>query len=85
VTDGLLALVAAGLSLAQMQRYPDPQDRSALNITFVLLQTLSLVFRRRAPFTVFAIAALALAVQGALELQGPLFAYESGLIRPGTR
>jgi signal transduction histidine kinase len=75
VTDGLLALVAAGLSLAQMQRYPDPQDRSALNITFVLLQTLPLVFRRRAPFTVFAIAALALAVQGTLELQGPLFAF----------
>jgi signal transduction histidine kinase len=75
VTDGLLALVAAGLSLAQMQRYPNPQDRSALNITFVLLQTLSLVFRRRAPFTVFAIAALALAVQGTLELQGPLFAF----------
>jgi signal transduction histidine kinase len=75
VTDGLLALVAAGLSLAQMQRYPNPQDRSALNITFVLLQTLPLVFRRRAPFTVFAIAALALAVQGTLELQGPLFAF----------
>ena len=75
MTDGLLALVAAGLSLAQMQRYPNPQDRSALNITFVLLQTLPLVFRRRAPFTVFAIAALALAVQGTLELQGPLFAF----------
>jgi signal transduction histidine kinase len=75
VTDGLLALVAAGLSLAQMQGYPSPKDRSTLNIAFVLLQTLPLTFRRRAPFTVFAIAALALAVQGNLGLQGPLFAF----------
>jgi signal transduction histidine kinase len=75
VTDGMLALVAAGLSLAQMQGYPSPQDRSTLNIAFVLLQTLPLAFRRRAPFTVFAIAALALGVQGNLELQGPLFAF----------
>jgi signal transduction histidine kinase len=75
VTDGLLALVAAGLSLAQMQGYPSPQDRSTVNIAFVLLQTLPLAFRRRAPFTVFALAALALGVQGNLGLQGPLFAF----------
>ena len=75
VTDGLLALVAAGLSLAQMQSFPIPRDRSPLNIMLVLLQTLPLAFRRRAPFTVFAIAAVALAVQGSLELRGPLFAF----------
>jgi signal transduction histidine kinase len=75
VADGLLALVAAGLALAELQSFPSPQDRSPLNITLVLLQTLPLAFRRRAPFTVFAIAAVALAVQGSLELRGPLFAF----------
>jgi len=75
VADGLLALVAAGLSLAQMQGYPSPRDRSTLNIALVLLQTLPLVFRRRAPFTVFAVAATALGVQGSLQLGGPLFAF----------
>jgi signal transduction histidine kinase len=67
--------VAAGLSLAELQSFPSPQDRSPLNIALVLLQTLPLAFRRRAPFTVFAIAAVALAVQGSLELRGPLFAF----------
>ena len=52
VADGLLALVAAGLALAELQSFPSPQDRSPLNITLVLLQTLPLAFRRRAPFTV---------------------------------
>jgi signal transduction histidine kinase len=75
LADGLLALVAAGLSLAQMQGYPSPRDRSTLNIALVLLQTLPLVFRRRAPFTVFAVAAAAVGVQGALGLRGPLFAF----------
>ena len=75
VADGLLALVAAGLALAELQSFPSPQDRSSLNITLVLLQTLPLAFRRRAPFTVFAVAAVALAVQGSLELRGPLFAF----------
>jgi signal transduction histidine kinase len=75
VADGLLALVAAGLALAELQNFPSPQDRSPLNITLVLLQTLPLAFRRWAPFTVFAIAAVALAVQGMLELRGPLFAF----------
>jgi hypothetical protein len=67
--------VAAGLSLAELQSFPGSQDRSPLNITLVLLQTLPLAFRRRAPFTVFAIAAVAPAVQGSLELRGPLFAF----------
>jgi signal transduction histidine kinase len=75
VADGLLALVATGLSLAQMQGYSSPRDRSTLNIAFVLLQTLPLVFRRRAPFTVFAIAAASLGVQGTLGFRGPLFAF----------
>jgi signal transduction histidine kinase len=75
VADGLLALVAAGLALAELQSFSNPQDRSPLNITLVLLQTLPLAFRRRAPFTVFAVAAVALAVQGSLELRGPLFAF----------
>jgi signal transduction histidine kinase len=75
LADGLLALVAAGLSLAQLQGFPSPRDRSALNIALVLLQTLPLVFRRRAPFTVFAVVAVAVAVQGILELRGPLFAF----------
>jgi signal transduction histidine kinase len=75
VADGLLALVAAALALAELQSFPSPQDRSPLNITLVLLQTLPLAFRRRAPFTVFAIAAVALAVQGSLEFRGPLFAF----------
>jgi signal transduction histidine kinase len=75
VADGLLALAAAGLSLAQLQGFPSPRDRSPLNIAFVLLQTLPLVLRRRAPFTVFAVAAVALGVQGSLQLRGPLFAF----------
>jgi signal transduction histidine kinase len=75
VADGLLALVAAGIALAELQSFPSSRDRSPLNITLVLLQTLPLAFRRRVPFTVFAIAAVALAVQGSLELRGPLFAF----------
>jgi signal transduction histidine kinase len=75
MADGSLALVAAGLSLAELQSFPGPRDRSPLNIMLVLLQTLPLVLRRRAPFTVFVIAALALAVQGSLQLRGPLFAF----------
>jgi signal transduction histidine kinase len=75
LADGLLALVAAGLALAELQSFPSPRDRSPLNVVLVLLQTLPLVARRRAPFTVFATAALALAVQGSLQLQGPLFAF----------
>jgi signal transduction histidine kinase len=75
LADGLLALVAAGLSLAQLQGFPSPRSRGALNVALVLLQTLPLVFRRRAPFTVFAVAAAAAAVQGTLQLRGPLFAF----------
>jgi hypothetical protein len=75
VADGLLALVAAGLSLAELQSFPSPRDRSTLNIMLVLLQTLPLALRRRAPFAVFAVAGLALAVQGSLQLRGPLFAF----------
>jgi signal transduction histidine kinase len=75
VADGLLALVAAGLSLAQLQGFPSPRSRGALNVALVLLQTLPLVLRRRAPFTVFAVAAAAAAVQGTLQLRGPLFAF----------
>ena len=75
VADGLLALVAAGLSLAQLQSFPSPRSRGTLNVALVLLQTLPLVFRRRAPFTVFAVAAAAAAVQGTLQLRGPLFAF----------
>ena len=75
LADGLLALVAAGLSLAQLQGYPSPRDRSTLNVALVLLQTLPLVFRRRAPFTVFAVVAAVTAVQGTLQLRGPLFAF----------
>jgi signal transduction histidine kinase len=75
VTDGLLALVAAGLSLAQLQSFPIPRDRSPLNVALVLLQTLPLVFRRRAPFTVFAVVAASAGVQGILGLRGPLFAF----------
>jgi signal transduction histidine kinase len=44
-------------------------------VALVLLQTLPLVVRRRAPFTVFAVAAAAAAVQGTLQLRGPLFAF----------
>jgi signal transduction histidine kinase len=75
VADGLVALVAAGLSLAQLQGFPNPYDRSTLNVVLVLLQTLPLAFRRRAPFTVFAVVAAAAGVQGVLELRGPLFAF----------
>jgi signal transduction histidine kinase len=75
VADGLLALVAAGFSLAQLQGFASPRDRSTLNVALVLLQTLPLVFRRRAPFTVFAIAAASAAVQGSLQLRSPLFAF----------
>jgi signal transduction histidine kinase len=75
LADGLLALLAAGLSLAQLQSFPSPRDHSPLNIALVLLQTLPLVLRRRAPFMVFAAAATALGVQGSLQLRGPLFAF----------
>jgi signal transduction histidine kinase len=75
LTDAAIALVAAGLALAQMQGYPTARERGAVNVTLVLLQTLPLVGRRRLPFTVFTIAAAALGVQGALWLQNPLFAF----------
>jgi signal transduction histidine kinase len=75
VTDGLLALVAAGFSLAQMQGFANPRDRSTLNIALVLVQTLPLVLRRRAPFTVFAVAAASAGAQGVLGLRSPLFAF----------
>jgi signal transduction histidine kinase len=74
LVDGLVALAAAGLALAQLQDQPDPRDRGSLNIAFVLLQTLPLVARRWAPFTVFAVAAGSLAIQGALGFYSPTFA-----------
>jgi signal transduction histidine kinase len=75
LADGLVALVAAGLSLAQLQGSPIPHDRGGgLNVVFVLLQTLPLVVRRRLPFTVFAVAAGSMAVQGTLGFYGPTFA-----------
>jgi hypothetical protein len=75
LADGLVALVAAGLALAQLQAYPSPPDRSPLNVAFVLLQTLPLVVRRRLPFTVFAVGAGSLAVQGTIGLYSPTFAF----------
>jgi hypothetical protein len=63
------------VSLAQLQAAPGQRHQSALNIALVLLQTLPLVVRRRVPFMVFAVGAVALAVQGFLELQSPTFAF----------
>jgi signal transduction histidine kinase len=75
LVDGLVALVAAGLALAQLQDQPTPRDRGGtLNLVFVLLQTLPLVARRRLPFTVFAVGAGAMAVQGTLGFYSPTFA-----------
>ncbi len=73
--DGLVALAAAGLSLAQLQGAPNPRDQSTLNIALVLLQTVPLVVRRRTPFLVFAVAAGSLAVQGTLGFHSPTFAF----------
>jgi signal transduction histidine kinase len=75
LADGLVALIAAGLALAQLQEQPNPRDRSTLNIAFVLLQTLPLVVRRRLPFTVFAVGAGSMAVQGPLGFYSPTFAF----------
>jgi signal transduction histidine kinase len=76
LADGLVALVAAGLALAQLQESSIPHDRGgALNVAFVLLQTLPLVVRRRLPFTVFAVGAGSMAVQGALGFYSPTFAF----------
>ena len=70
-----MALVAAGLALAQLQESSIPHHRGGtLNVVFVLLQTLPLVVRRRLPFTVFAVAAASMAVQGALGFYSPTFA-----------
>jgi signal transduction histidine kinase len=74
LTDGLVALAAAGLALAQLQEQPDPRDRGGLNVALVLLQTLPLVARRRWPFPVFAVAAGSLAAQGVAGLYSPTFA-----------
>jgi signal transduction histidine kinase len=74
LADGLVALVAAGLALAELQEQPGPRDRGALNVAFVLLQTLPLVARRRLPFPAFAVAAGSLAVQGTLGFYSPTFA-----------
>jgi signal transduction histidine kinase len=74
VADGLVALVAAGLAVAQLQERPSPLDRSELNVAFVLAQTLPLVVRRRLPFTVFAVGAAAMAAQGTLGWYSPTFA-----------
>ena len=76
LADGLVALVAAGLALAQLQESSISRDRGgALNVAFVLLQTLPLVVRRRLPFTVFAAGAGSMAVQGALGFYSPTFAF----------
>jgi signal transduction histidine kinase len=76
LADGLVALVAAGLALAQLQESSIPHDRGgALNVAFVLLQTLPLVVRRRLPFTVFAVGAGSMAVQGTLGFYSPTFAF----------
>jgi signal transduction histidine kinase len=75
VTDALVALVAAGLALAQLQERAGPADRGGLNVAFVLAQTLPLVVRRRLPFAVFAVGAATLAVQGTLGLYSPTFAF----------
>jgi signal transduction histidine kinase len=74
LADGLVALVAAGLALAELQEQPSPRDRGTLNIAFVLVQTLPLVVRRRLPFTVFAVGAGSMAVQGTLGFYSPTFA-----------
>jgi signal transduction histidine kinase len=74
LADGLVALVAAGLALAQLQEQPGARDRGALNVALVLLQTLPLVVRRRLPFTVFAVGAGSMAVQGTAGLYSPTFA-----------
>jgi signal transduction histidine kinase len=73
--DALVALVAAGLGLAQLQERAGPADRGGLNLALVLAQTLPLVARRRLPFTVFAVGAATLAVQGTLGLYSPTFAF----------
>jgi signal transduction histidine kinase len=75
LVDGLVALVAAGLAVAQLQEQPSPRDRSLLNLALVLVQTLPLLVRRRLPFTVFAVGAGSLAVQGTLGFYSPTFAF----------
>jgi signal transduction histidine kinase len=75
LADGLVAAVAAGLAVAELQEQPSARDRGPLNIAFVLVQTLPLVVRRRVPFTVFAVGAGSLAVQGTLGLYSPTFAF----------
>jgi signal transduction histidine kinase len=75
LADGLLALVAAGLALAQLQERPDPADRGTLNVVLVLAQTLPLTARRRLPALVFAVGAGSMAVQGTLGLYSPTFAF----------
>ncbi len=75
LADGLVALVAAGLAVAQLQEHSSLPDRSPLNVAFVLVQTLPLVVRRRLPFTVFAVGAGSLAVQGTLGFYSPTFAF----------
>jgi signal transduction histidine kinase len=75
LADGLMALVAAGLALAQLQEQPSPRDRGTLNLTFVLLQTLPLMVRRRLPFTVFVVGAGSMAAQGVLGFYSPTFAF----------
>jgi signal transduction histidine kinase len=75
VADGLLALVAAAVAVAQLQGAASPRDRGALNVALVLLQALPLVGRRRVPFVVFAVGAVALGVQGLLNLWSPTVAF----------
>lgn len=73
--DGLVALISAGLAVAELQRQSALRDRSAINVFFVLLQTLPLLFRRRYAFTVFAVGATSLGVQGSLGFYSPTFAF----------
>jgi signal transduction histidine kinase len=75
VADGLLALVAAGVAVAQLEGAASPRDRGALNVALVLLQTLALVGRRRFPFVVFAAGVVALGIQGLLDLWSPTVAF----------
>lgn len=75
LVDSAVAIAAVGLSLAEMQGYADTRDRSMTNAAFVLLQTGPLAIRRRLPFTVFAVGAMSLAVQGRLDFHSPTFAF----------
>ena len=75
LADGLLALVAAGLSLAQLQGYPSPRDPRRRQRPVGAARDPSAGLPMARPVPGVAVVAAVTAVQGTPQSRGPLFAF----------